>query len=952
MSVLVMVFRKMMRNKLMTLNMAFTCILFIALMASVPLYTDGVLQRMLIDEMESFQIERNVFPGSVTIKSDYGFYKGGHEAHKRIFNRVNDHLNNTFIKNIGLPIIDRLIFHQTRSWNIQEDLRRREIPDREFHFRFTYISDLFDNIEMASGRLPSDNLTDGKFEVMISEETMYVRHISVGDEFIIKHPGNADLNPMHIVVVGVFRPMVRSELLYLFANISGQNENVFLHGSLFEEVFINNFLINDTIWYLALDYHAIDVHDIAGVLETSLNLEEWIRERGFTSVMPITRLLPRFQQYREELIPLLFSLYAPIIIMLFFYLFMVSSMVVNKQKNEIAVLKSRGAGRLQIMFGYFVESLIYGFIGLVLGPLLGIALTRILGSTTGFLEFVNRTALDVELNYVIYIYALTGALLSVIAILLPVYTATKSDILEHKKKTSRFAGIPIWKKYFIDILALVISLYGLYQFDLMRQDLVVTSDVRLSIDPLLFVISTLFIMGIGLLFIRIFPIFIELIYRIGKKYWPLTVYSTMIQVARSIHSYQFLMIFIVMTVATAIFSATAARTINQNAHDRIRYHGGADHVLMAHWRVEGVEIGPPAQGPPIGQGVAAGEELPQGARYIEPDFRVFTELAGVQSATKVLNSVGRIHHSGGSETVRVMGIEPREFGLTAWFPEGILPFHWFHHLNSLSHGQSMVLISRSLAERANLKLWDIFSMNYDPNGRAQFMVAGIIDYWPTWNPNHTLDVANNRFDALVVAHIDYLQANASLRPYEVWLNMKPDASTYELFDDMRKRGIRLERISDIEQQLAALSREPIQLGINGSLTLVFIISVLITFSGFMLFWMLAVNSRLLQAGVMMAMGIRLKELVAMTLWEQILTSLLPMVFGVILGGIGATLFIPVLQMSFSAVEQVPPFRAVAYSGDYINIYIILGSLLLFGLATVSYMLSNLKIYNCIKLGED
>ena len=941
-----------MRNKLMTLNMAFTCILFIALMTSVPLYTDGVLQSMLINELESFQIERNVFPGSVTIRSDYGFYKGGREAHQRVFNRVDNYINDTFLENTGLPIIERLTFHQTRSGRIEEDLRTRDVPDREFHFRFTYISELFDNVEITSGRLPSDKLADGKYEAIISEETMYVRHISLGDEFIINHPGDDERQSIHIVIVGAFRPMVRNELLYMFADISGQNESVFFHESLFEEAFLSNFFINDTIWYLALDYHAIDVYNILNVLESSLELEEWISDRGFNSVMPITRLLPIFQQYREELIPLLFSLYAPIIIMLLFYLFMVSSMIVDKQKNEIAVMKSRGAGRLQLIFGYFVESLIYGFIGLAFGPLLGILLTRILGSTTGFMEFVNRTALEVELNHIIYIYALVGTLLAVLAILLPVYNATRTDILEHKKKTSRFAGIPFWKKYFIDILALAIAVYGLYQFDLMRQDLVAASDIRLSIDPMLFVISTLFVMGVGLLFIRIFPIIIELIYRIGKKHWPLTMYSSLIQVARSIHSYQFLMIFIILTVATAIFSSTAARTINQNAHERVRYHGGADHVLMAHWRIEGIQLQPAAQGQPVGPVGQEEQESPQGARYIEPSFHAFTELAGVQSATKVLNSVGRIHHTAGSETVRVMGIEPREFGLTAWFPKRLLPFHWFHHLNSLSHSQSMVLISRSLAERANLNPWDVFSMHWDPNGRADFMVAGIIDYWPTWNPNHTLDIANNRFDALVVAHIEYLQANASLRPYEVWLNMKSGASTYELYDDMRNSGIRLERISDTEQQLIALSRDPIHLGVNGSLTLVFIISILITFSGFMLFWLLAVNSRLLQAGVMMAMGIRLKELVAMTIWEQVLTSVIPMIFGVITGGITATLFIPVLQISFSAVEQVPPFRSVSYSGDYINIYIILGSLILIGLATVSYLLSNLKIYSCIKLGED
>jgi len=941
----------MMRNKLMTINLAFTCTLFIALMSSVPLYADGVLQSLLIDEMESFQIERNVFPGSITVTSDYGFYAGGREAHHRVFNRVNDHLSDTFINTIDLPVVERFTFHQTLSWNIDEDLRKREVPDREFHFRFTYISNLQDHIEIIKGSLPKAELSNGKHEIMISEEAMYGRHINIGDEFKVSHPNDNSLEPMHIVVAGVFRPMVRDELLYLFGD-PGQIVRIWLNESLFEDAFLDDFYIDETVWYLALDYHAIDVHNIVSVLDVSTELEKWVMDRGFSIVMPITRLLPRFQQYREELIPLLFSLYAPIIIMLFVYLFMISSMVVDKQKNEIAVLKSRGAGRLQLMFGYLAESLIHGIIGLAVGPFLGVTITRILGSTTGFMEFANRTALEVELNHTIYIYALAGTIFSILAILLPVLNATKSDILEHKKKTSRFADVPVWKKYFVDVLMLAIAFYGLYQFNLMRRDMVAAGDVRLSIDPLLFVVSTLFIMGAGLLFIRVFPFLIEMFYRVGKKYWPLTVYSSLIQVARSIHSYQFLMIFIIMTVSTALFSATAARTINQNSYDRVRYHGGADHILMAQWHAEGTLMQPPTPGQPVDSVGDEEQEPAHGVRLIEPPFRVFTELAGVESATKVLNTVGSLHHTGGVETVRVMGIEPREFGLTAWFPIRLLQFHWFHYLNSLSHAQSMVLISRSIAERINLNLWDVFSMHWEPNGRAEFMVAGIIDYWPTWNPNHTLDVANNRFDSLVVAHIEYLQAHASLRPYEVWLNMKPDASTDELYNDMRNRGMRLERISDTSQYLSALSRDPVHLGINGSLTLVFIISIIITFSGFILFWMLAVNSRQLQAGVMMAMGIRFKELVVMILWEQTLTSVLPMIFGVMIWGAGATFFIPALQVSFSAVEQIPPFRTVSYLGDYISIYVTLASLLLIGIVIVSYMLSNLKIYSCIKLGED
>jgi len=104
--------------------------------------------------------------------------------------------------------------------------------------------------------------------------------------------------------------------------------------------------------------------------------------------------------------------------MLILYLFMVSSLVVQRQRNEISVLISRGAGRWQIMYTYFLESLILGLIGIVIGPLVAILLTRILGSTSNFLEFVNRKALDIHFNKQTLVFSLIGMVLSVFTTLL------------------------------------------------------------------------------------------------------------------------------------------------------------------------------------------------------------------------------------------------------------------------------------------------------------------------------------------------------------------------------------------------------------------------------------------------------------------------------------------------------------------------------------------------------
>jgi len=943
-----MVVRKMLRNKWLMISLLMGFVFFIALMVSIPLYTNGILQNMLIKELEKYQLERNIFPGNVVVTSDYGYYKGGSEVHQKLYKTVSNYLNNTFLANVSIPVRQKVEYHETKPWTIKEDFRQRKIPRRSTPtFKFAFMTDLDEHIEIIDGTMPSPSNADGTYEVLVTEDASFRYNLAVGDEFILENNSYKDLGQVRMKVAGIFTPKT-DDPLYWFDNITSYNRSMFLNEEVFYKDFFEKFYIDKTIWYMGMDYHSIDIDNLTSVYTAFNNLEDSMRKRGFTSVIPAKDLLPKYDQHREKLIPLLLSLYAPVIIMLLFYLFMVSSLVVDRQKNEIAIFVSRGAGRLQIIFGYLLEAIILGIISMVLGPLLGVLLCRVLGSTTNFMEFVNRTALDIEMNEQTFQFALVGLGLSIIAMILPVCMATGTNILMHKRNIGSSKRTYFWKRYFLDFVLLAISFYGLYQFNQRQKDLLVTNVETLHIDPLLFVISAAFTLGLGLVFIRLFPYLIEGLYRLGRRYWPITIYTSLIEVARSAHSYQFLILFMVMTIGTGLFSATAARTINQNAQDKIRYAYGADHILMERWQTDEISAGPPSS-----PGGAPQENQPSStAKYAEPNYEKFKDLKGVASTAKVYRGVGRVYTKGGKNTVLLFGIEPKEFGETAWFPDNLLPYHWYHYLNQLSWGPNMALISKSLAEKEGFKLWDRFTMNWDPNGMAEFMVAGIIDYWPTWNPNVKFDEKKGQYDMLVVTNLRYLYDNAMLQPYEVWLKMEPDASTQELYEDIKAKKIRIIEMTDMKQALAEQSKDPFQLGINGALTLVFLISILISLSGFMIFWILAIYSRMFRAGIMMAMGVRLRELMMMVTWEQILTSVLPMLFGIVTGGLASRLFVPLLQMSFSAAEQVPPFKVIALASDYIRIYIILGVMLVLGLASIMYMLSKLEIYSCIKLGED
>src|SRR5690554_1701415 len=67
MALLVMIFRKMLKNKWLVLCLLLGMIISVALISSIPMYTQGVLQRMLTKDMEQYQLDNDRFPGGYLV---------------------------------------------------------------------------------------------------------------------------------------------------------------------------------------------------------------------------------------------------------------------------------------------------------------------------------------------------------------------------------------------------------------------------------------------------------------------------------------------------------------------------------------------------------------------------------------------------------------------------------------------------------------------------------------------------------------------------------------------------------------------------------------------------------------------------------------------------------------------------------------------------------------------
>ena len=954
---LIMVLRKMIKNKWMVLCLLIGFVIAVAMVSSIPIYTDGVLQRMLTRDLENYQITTGSFPGRYHASSNI-FSNFAQESRDKAFRVFDERITKNVTDDIGIPIITYTRNIAVEYLKATPEIQREEDPMNRTVSLET-LHGLEDHIEIVNGRMYSSEKKDGIYEVIVNEETMRDLDLRLDEVYLIEDYVKRFDDSFKVKVVGIYT-IKDSNDPYWFQALSVFNNCFMMDENLFVEEFLNKDLniITKAQWYYAFDYHKIGLNDIPRIMEAYNKHNRWFSERRVELRMPAISVLEKYYDREQQLKTTLWVVQVPVLMMLGFYLFMVSRLIIEQEKNEIAVMKSRGASSLQVFFGYLIESLILGVMALLVGPPLGLLLCNFLGASNGFLEFVQRTALPISLNVRAYLYSLAAVVLAIVTMLIPAFISSRTTIVEHKRKKVRSTSRPLWEKFFLDILLLAISIYGLYTYGLRQETLEITgaSGTEVAIDPMLFLISTLFILGVGLVLLRIYPYVIRLLFAAGKKIWSPVLYASFIQVGRGGGQDRFLMLFLILTLSIGIFNANAARTLNNNIEEKIKYANGADLNIMAVW-----ESNQPtfvSSGPQPGMGGAEDSSFSSSSepvQYREPPFTPFTQLDGIELATKVFRKNDIIVQTPTRDRVggrtELIGIIPDEFGKVAWFREDLLKTHWYHYLNLLSSDDPRAaLVSKNLQEKYDINKGDSLWISWGDQGFLEVIVYEFIDYWPTFNPNVVGEEKNP--PTLIVAQLDYIQANNALEPYEVWLKKKPGATSQQVYQDIEKKGIQIESITDTSQELIKAKNDPMLQGTNGALTLGFVVTMSVSTIGFLIYWILSIRQRVLQFGIFRAMGLSIRKIMGLLAWEQLLISGTAILIGIIVGGLTSELFVPLLQIVYSVAEQVPPFKVVASRQDYIKIYAVVAFMLSIGIGILSMIISKIKIYQAIKLGEE
>lgn len=927
--------QKMWHKKWMNISLLLGCTLLIAIVVSFPIYRGAAYDRMLNDSFESYIQKNGKLPttisGTVSVRKE----RGGATLTKM------DQFPEWFYNAFSVDEVATFIYTDVANSEMTSDTKRADA--KELSVRISAVDGLSDNAKMLAGEMYSDNgLTgDGAIECIVSQNCLVNLGLLVDEYFTFDSLTYTDGTPVRVYIKGVFDASDDPGYFWI-TKPDNFSDNLFCNPNVFREKFTGDnaykFSLSKsvTVMFDCLNIKASDVENL------TLNTEYLFNESSYQSVLKTPayiELLDEFNIRVARISATLLILQVPVLAMLATFLFMISGQMYEMEKNEISVIKSRGSSKAQIIRLYFYQGLVITLGGAVFGLPLGGLFARVLGATRNFLEFDFDDMLPAGFTFEALIYMLVAILLCLLSITIPSIRHSNVSIvnLKQSKALRRKAW---WEKLYLDIVFLGVSLYGFYSFK--KNGAGLSGDVMAgeSLDPLLYLSSSVFILGAGLFFLRIQPYLVKLIYTIGKKSWGPASHVSFLENIKNGRKQQLIMLFLIMTISLGMYHATVARTILDNAVENTGYLSGADVIIKEKWS----EI--------VDQyGIGTGE-------YIVPNYAKYNSLEAAESFTRVIYEPKTtvITATGSTVNAILMGIHTKEFGTETMVGREYLEKHYYEYLNDLAAVENGVLVSKDFNTKLGYEIGDSINVSSAKKKTLSGKIVGFIDYFPGFSPiEKGLNPDGSAFseDAfLVVTHYDYVNSKFGTTPYEVWIKLKDGYGEKDISDWITANKVTLSKYVNKANNLERTMQDPLLQGTNGVLTMGFVVTLILCGVGYLIFWVMSIRERELMFGVLRATGLHKSEIIKMLINEQIFSGLFSVIAGIGVGKITSTLYVPILQEAYASADQALPMKLITNASDMYRLYGVIAVVMIAVLCVLIAILSKMNVTKALKLGEE
>ena len=842
------------------------------------------------------------------------------------------------------------------------------------------------HLTLVAGRLPGDS--GNTLEVAVTPETMQVLHATLGSVVAVSVNFTDVYNKTYpqillLHLVGLFRPAGGSDpfwhgddfapfldngihLYALIPNASLLNTYARLSSdaTAHQRVFVST---PNILWYYHLDSSQIGIDNLNSLItgigrvqvdnanNSSLEQDPFLEQTQTYLPSPdaLNGLAARIAVIEFPVI----SLVVMILGLILFFIGMIVNLLVEGQSEAIAILRSRGASRRQILGAMVLQGIIMAAIALVAGLLLSLLVVRLLArqmfgnSNQDALNFIVSDPMQVAAK--VGLYALLAVAVALIAIVLAVWSAARRDIVALRRETARSTRRPLWQRLRLDIVAVLIALVG-YGFSvyLLNSGALDNQLYLLLLSPLALLQTLFLLLAALLLLFRFYPLVLRLGTRLAARRKSAPPVLALAQIARAPRQPVRTTMLLALAGAFAIFSLIFTATQSQRVLDVANYQAGADfsgsfpapiystpdlgRVTNLYNRMPGVL----ATSLGYNKQAQAGASLDLGINFQAVDAATFAQAASwsAQDSSQPLGSLMQAL------------LAQRGTAIAQKIVPAIVDSNTWNTLH-LAAGASFTLQFPDVATDHVLRLRVLAEVQHIPTSGNTTTPGVLVDY-PSFAGVYT-----DNFTTL---------SGSTVALNYAWLHTRDDARSLARVRGVLTSGeMRLEPIFDRRAIEAALFADPIYLTLIGELELGAIAALFLALLGCLIASWLSTRNRLTNFVALRALGATPRQVVGTLAWEQGIIYTVALLLGILAGSLLAVLSLPSLVLTsvlpgqtgsvsntnFYAAQFVPPLQVVIP----ITLWLVLGALVLVCLLALGMMMrrvANSSIGVVLRLSED
>lgn len=923
-----------------------------ALTMSIPIYADGIYQRILNTEIQK-KGEQGRPPFAFMFRH-IGSWSGA--VPLDTLKPVDQYLSTQVADDLNLESKQFVRYIKSDTLRLYPATGQAYTAlDKPLEWvSFGALTDFESHIQVIEGGMPApfSGSNDTPVDVLVSEQLATVTGLQVGEEFVTYAEYKAEqttiTTQVPVRIAGIWRPVDTKDIYWFYS--SDELRTVLVVP---EESFVNRVAPaqGDTaylvVWYYVMDggkVHSSQVPDLLGRITT-------VRARA-VNLLPTVRLdispeqvLSTFQKSANSLTLFLYAFSVPILGMTLTFIGLVVDMVVSQRRNEIAVLRSRGATVVQVLGMAALESALLGIVGLALGAPGAQTIATFFSRAISFLNFSARTSIQPDVTVTAVQFGLIAVAIALVFMILPTMGAASHTVITYKQDRARQMRGPWWQRMYLDVLLLIPAGYGIYLME--------KGSTGLPMDPfqnpLLLLVPALGIFALTLLILRLLPLLMGIVSWIASKTSSVGVLMAARYLSRTSGGYNAPLILLILTLSLSTFTASLAQTLDRHTHDQTFYRVGADMsvVEMGESTSQGGMMGA------MGGGQQAAASTPTTTGQEEntaPQWRFLPvsehlKVPGVLAAARVERDKVSLQINNGNISADYIGVDRVDFGQTAFWRRDFAGPSLGALMNDLARTTEGVLVSRDLLGRG-VRMGDNLRISVYQNQESStvdFKVVGVFDYFPTWYPGES---------PLIVGNLDYyFEAIGGENPYDVWLNLANDANpdqVIEGIDDIY--GFVMDTDIASVDLFNALSR-PERQGFFGLLSVGFVALALLTVLGFLLYAFFSFRRRFIELGMLRAIGLSAPQMIIFLGSELAFLFIVGLGAGTGLGVWVSEFFIPQLQVGNDMAARIPPFLVQIDWPSVFQIYILFALLFVVAMVILTFLLMRMKIFQAIKLGE-